>query len=78
MDTFTQSRVIEIIAEVLRKRSGEVSPASRFVEDLEANSLDVVELACRMEDVFHLQIPPENVVGIKTVHDFLMALKRID
>ncbi len=52
----TDSRVIELVAEVLRRHKGKVSIESRFIEDLEANSLDVVELVCLAEGEFNVRI----------------------
>ena len=60
-------RVKAIIADELSVEPDEVTPQSRFVEDLGADSLDVVELVMRLEDEFSLEIPDEEAEKIGTV-----------
>lgn len=44
-----------------------ITPETRLVEDLEADSLDVVDLVMNIEDEFEVEIPDEDVENIKTV-----------
>lgn len=44
-----------------------VNAESRFVEDLRADSLDMVEIVMRIEDELEIEIPDEDVEGIKTI-----------
>lgn len=68
----TRERVIAIIAEVFELRSDEVQPTSRFIDDLGATSLDVVNLIWRVEEVFSLGETPESVLeGLETVSDLI-------
>lgn len=64
-----QSRVIEIIAEQLSLREDEVRLESRFVDDLGADSLDIVELIMEMEEEFGTEIPDEQIESMKVVKD---------
>ena len=73
----TENRIIELVTEVLRREKGEVTLQSRFVEDLEANSLDVVELACLAEEEFGVRIPESRIVSIRTVSDVLHVINEL-
>ena len=63
----TQSKVVEIIAELLGVEEDEVTLESRFREDLEADSLDLVELIMRFEEEFGGEISDEDAQSITTV-----------
>ena len=66
----TKEQVIEIVAEAMELPTGEVRPTSRFADDLGANSLDIVNLIWRIEEVFNLAETPESVLEqIRTVGD---------
>lgn len=73
----TETRIIELVTEVLRRDKGDVTLASRFVEDLEANSLDVVELACLAEEEFSVRIPESRIAGIRTVSDVIHVINEL-
>jgi acyl carrier protein len=62
-------KVKGIVAERLSVDAGEVTPAANFVNDLSADSLDVVELVMALEEEFDIEIPDEAAEGIKTVQD---------
>ncbi|AKJ02519.1 Acyl carrier protein [Archangium gephyra] len=47
----------------------EIKPESSFIEDLGADSLDIVELVMAMEEEFEVEIPDEEAENIKTVGD---------
>ena len=47
----------------------EIKPASSFIEDLGADSLDIVELVMAMEEEFEVEIPDEEAENINTVQD---------
>lgn len=68
----TRDRVIATIAEVFEIPAGEIRPESRFVDDLGATSLDIVNLIWRVEEVFSLGETPESVLeGIETVSNLI-------
>ncbi len=70
-----EKRVKEIVAEQLGKEEGEVKSDSSFIDDLGADSLDIVELVMAMEDEFGIEIPDEDAEKIKTVKDVVEYIK---
>ena len=62
-------KVGEIIVEELGVDSEEVTPEASFIDDLGADSLDVVELVMAFEEEFDLEIPDEDAENIKTVQN---------
>jgi acyl carrier protein len=80
MSTFTSDEVFEkikaIIEELLGSDPEKITLEARFREDLEADSLDLVELIMRFEDEFGGEISDEEAQQIKTVGqavDYLLA-----
>jgi len=66
-DGKVDGRVRTIIAQSLGVEGGDVKPEARFVEDLEADSLDRVELVMALEEEFNIEIPDEDAEKILTV-----------
>lgn len=67
-------RVIEIVAEQLSLPEARISLKSRFIEDLNADSLDIVGLVLEMEEAFQIQIPDEDIetmLTIQSVADYI-------
>ncbi len=62
-------RVKQIIVEQLGVDENQVEPSASFVDDLGADSLDIVELVMAFEEAFDLDIPDEDAEKIKTVKD---------
>lgn len=70
MDSKTvEAKVIKIVAEKLNIEEKTVSAASRFQEDLGADSLDIVELLMEIEEEFGTSISDEESERLKTVGD---------
>ena len=70
MDSKTvEAKVIKIVAEKLNIEEKNVSAASRFQEDLGADSLDIVELLMEIEEEFGTSISDEESERLKTVGD---------
>lgn len=67
--------VKEVVVEQLDCDPAEVKEDSRFIEDLGADSLDVVELVMALEEKFDIEIPDEDAEKILTVAD---AIKYIE
>lgn len=63
------SQVRDILVEQLGVEADDVQESARFQEDLNADSLDLVELIMEMEDRFGLKIPDEEAEKIATVGD---------
>ncbi|MCG8513395.1 MAG: acyl carrier protein [Halanaerobiales bacterium] len=61
--------VIGIVVEELGVDPEEVTPEASFIDDLGADSLDVVELVMAFENEFDIEIPDEDAEKIKTVQD---------
>ncbi len=71
-----EEKVIDIVAEQMGVDKSEVSRDTSFVNDLNADSLDTVELVMEFEDVFETSIPDEEAEKIDTVGkaiDFIKA-----
>jgi acyl carrier protein len=64
-------RVREIVAEQLERDVNEVTNEASFIDDLGADSLDIVELVMKMEEEFGIEIPDEEAEKIKTVNDVI-------
>ncbi len=69
-------RVKAIVVEQLGVEASEVTPQSKFVEDLGADSLDVVELVMALEEEFDLEIPDEDAEKIATVGEAVKYIER--
>lgn len=63
----TMERVKKVVVERLKVSDDEVTEAASFVDDLGADSLDVVDLVIGFEDEFEIQIPDEDAEKIQTV-----------
>lgn len=69
MSVTVEERVKTIICDQLAVEPDKVKPTASFIEDLGADSLDIVELVMTMEEEFDLDIPDEDAEKIKTVGD---------
>ena len=67
--TNTYERLKKIIVEQLGVDEGDVKPEASFVDDLTADSLDLVELIMSLEEEFGMEISDEEAEKIKTVGD---------
>jgi len=64
-----EKRVKEIIVEQLGVNESEVTPEAKFVDDLGADSLDLVELVMALEEEYNMEISDEDAEKILTVGD---------
>jgi acyl carrier protein len=69
MSATIEQKVKNIIADQLGVGEDEIKITSSFIEDLGADSLDIVELVMAMEEEFEVEIPDEEAENIKTVQD---------
>lgn len=68
-------RVKELVVEQLGVDAEEVTNEASFVDDLGADSLDIVELVMAFEEEFDLEIPDEDAEKIRTVGDAIEYIK---
>jgi len=71
-----EEKVIQIVSEQLSVDKGEVSRETSFVNDLNADSLDTVELVMELEDEFDMTIPDEEAEKLKTVGEAIDYIKK--
>jgi acyl carrier protein len=64
-----QDKIKQIIVDELGVDEAEVTENARFIEDLGADSLDLVELVMKFEEEFDIEIPDEDQDKIKAVRD---------
>lgn len=64
-------KVCEIIAKQLDVDASSITLESRLVDDLKADSLDVVELIMDLEQEFDIEIPDEELPNVRTVRDIV-------
>lgn len=69
MTATIEERVRSIIVDQLAVDAAKVSQTASFIDDLGADSLDIVELVMTMEEEFDLDIPDEDAEKMKTVGD---------
>ncbi len=70
-----EEKVIEIIAEQLGVSKDKVKPEASFIDDLGADSLDLVELVMAMEEAFGLEISDEEAEKLRTVKAVIDYIK---
>jgi acyl carrier protein len=75
MATFSEDKVREIIAKELEVDAKQLVPEAKFIEDLGADSLDIVELVMALEEEFGVDIPDEDADKLKTVGDAMKYLQ---
>jgi acyl carrier protein len=71
-----EERVAEIIVDQLGCTREEVVPEASFIDDLGADSLDIVELVMAMEEEFNVEIPDEDAERIQTIGDAIVYLRK--
>jgi acyl carrier protein len=69
MSAAVLEKVRKIVAEHLGVEEAQVTPEASFVDDLGADSLDIVEIVLAFEDEFHIEIPDEDAEKIQKVEE---------
>jgi len=75
METDLETRISEMIIEQLGATKEEIVPEASFIDDLGADSLDIVELVMAMEETFDIEIPDEDAEKIQTIGDAVAYLR---
>ena len=70
-----EERVIEIVCENLGVNKEQVQRKTSFIEDIGADSLDIVELVMELEEEFEITIPDDQAEKIKTVGEAVAFIK---
>ena len=76
-DVNIEEKVIEIVSEQMGVDKSEITPETSFINDLNADSLDTVELVMEFEDEFDMSIPDEQAEKIQTVGAAIDYIKKV-
>jgi acyl carrier protein len=71
------NRVVEDCVDQLAVKAEDVKMESKFVEDLEADSLDFVELVQVFEEEFEIAVPDDQMGNIKTIGDAVSLIEKL-
>jgi acyl carrier protein len=71
-----KDKVIKLISDATKIDIAKINMETSFVDDLNLDSLDIVELMMKMEDEFGVEIPEEDAEGLKTVKDIVAYLEK--
>jgi acyl carrier protein len=71
-----EQKVIEIVCEHLAVNKEQVTRSTNFIEDIGADSLDIVELIMELEEEFDIQIPDDQAEKIKTVGEAIDYIQK--
>lgn len=72
-----ESQVKQIIVSQLGCEDSAVKGEAKFIEDLGADSLDIVELVMAIEEKFEIDIPDEDAENIRTVDDAVSFIRKV-
>lgn len=78
MSVSVEEKVKQIVVNQLGVEESAVVGKAKFIEDLGADSLDIVELVMAMEEAFNVDIPDEEAENIRTVDDAVSFIKRTE
>ena len=69
-------RVVAVVVEQLSVEASEVTPDASFVDDLRADSLDIVEVVMALEEEFDIEIPDDDAENIGTVAEAIAYVNK--
>lgn len=78
MSATVEDRLKKIVAEQLGVEESAVVPKAKIIEDLGADSLDIVELVMAMEEAFEIDVPDEDAENFQTVEDAINFVQRTE
>lgn len=70
-----EEKVIQLVSEATKTDASKISGNTSFIDDLNLDSLDIVELMMKMEDEFGIEIPEEDAEGLKCVKDVVKYIE---
>ena len=70
-----EEKVKEILLEILDVKEEEIVPTARFIDDLRATSIDIVEILTALQNAFDVNITEAEAAKIRTVQDAIDLLK---
>lgn len=70
-----QDKVVKLVSEATKVETANINAGTSFVDDLNLDSLDMVEMMMKMEDEFGIEIPEEETENLKTVKDVVSYLE---
>lgn len=68
-------KVMKLVSEATKVELSNINPETSFIDDLNLDSLDMVELMMKMEDEFGIEIPEDDTEKLKTIKDVANYLK---
>ena len=71
-----QSKVIALLASQLSKDVAKIKMSDRIIEDLGADSLDIVTMLMNLEDAYGITIPDDDAMELKTVAELVKYLEK--
>jgi acyl carrier protein len=71
-----ESKIIAMLADQLNKDAGVIKLDDRIIEDLGADSLDIVTMLMNLEESYGLSIPDDDAMNLKTVQDLVNYLEK--
>jgi acyl carrier protein len=70
-----QDKVIKIVSDATKVDAGNIKAETNFIDDLNLDSLDMVEMMMKMEEEFGVEIPEDKTEDLKTINDVTNFLK---
>lgn len=71
-----EETVKKIVTRIVRKQEGEYKPSATF-KDLEADSLDIVQILVAVEDTYDLEFPDEELENVSDMESFIACIERV-
>ncbi len=73
-----QQKIVNLVGDATKSDTATMTEATNFIDDLNLDSLDMVELMMKMEDEFGIEIPEDDTEKLKTIGDVVSYLKTKD
>ena len=74
-DLELQDKIIKLVSDATKVEKSNINGDTSFVDDLNLDSLDMVEVMMKMEDAFGVEIPEDDTEKLKTIKDVVTYLK---